>query len=308
MPEPIRIRFGGYSPPETSHSRAIVRFAEAVARRTGGAVQTDKAWNVMDFGYGANELLWLVESGVLTMCYFSTAYLAERVPELAVVDLPFLFTGLDHAHAALDGELGAFLTERTERRLGYRVLGYWDNGFRHLSNRLRPVRSPADLKGMRVRLQLNDIHARTFRLLGAEPVPTDLKPGIAKIASGEVDAQENPLSNTMTYGVHKVHSHVTMTGTFYGARGVYVHKATFDGWPADVQKAVREAVREAILFQREAAEEVERDYRRQMEKMGIAFVDLTPAEREAFRQAVRPVLEEAKKELGEEVLALAAKR
>lgn len=308
MPEPIRIRFGGYSPPETSHSRAVVRFAEVLARRTGGAVQTDKAWNVMDFGYGANELLWLTESGVLTMCYFSTAYLAERVPELAVVDLPFIFGDLDHAHAALDGELGAFLTERTESRLGYRVLGYWDNGFRHLSNRLRPVRTPADLKGMRVRLQLNDIHARTFRLLGAEPVPTDLKPGIAMIASGEVDAQENPLSNTMTYGVHKVHRHVTLTGTFYGARGIYAHKATFDGWPADLQQAVRESVREAILFQREAAEEVERDYRREMEKMGIAFVDLTPAERGAFQKAVAPILEEAKKELGGTILALAAKK
>lgn len=308
MPEPIRIRFGGYSPPETSHSRAVVRFAEALARRTGGAVQTDKVWNVMDFGYGANELLWLTEAGILTMCYFSTAYLAERVPELAVVDLPFIFEDLDHAHAALDGELGAFLTERTESRLGYRVLGYWDNGFRHLSNRLRPVRTPADLKGMRVRLQLNDIHGRTFRLLGAEPVPTDLKPGIAMIASGEVDAQENPLSNTMTYGVHKVHRHVTLTGTFYGARGIYAHKATFDGWPADLQQAVRESVREAILFQREAAEEVERDYRREMEKMGIAFVDLTPAERGAFQKAVAPILEEAKKELGSKVLALAARR
>lgn len=308
MPEPIRVRFGGYSPPETSHSRAVARFAEALARRTGGAVQTDKVWNVMDFGYGANDLLWLTESGVLTMCYFSTAYLAERVPELAVVDLPFIFAGLGHAHAALDGELGAFLTERTESRLGYRVLGYWDNGFRHLSNRLRPVRTPADLKGMRVRLQLNDIHARTFRLLGAEPVPTDLKPGIAMIASGEVDAQENPLSNTMTYGVHKVHRHLTLTGTFYGARGIYAHKATFDGWPADLQQAVRESVREAILFQREAAEEVEHDYRRQMEKMGIAFVDLTDAEREAFRKAVAPILEEAKKELGGTILALAAKK
>ena len=308
MPEPVRIRFGGYSPPETSHSRAVVRFAEGIARRTGGAIQTDKVWNVMDLGYGANELLWLTEAGVLTMCYFSTAYLAERVPELGVVDLPSIFEDLDHAHAALDGELGAYLTECTERRLGYRVLGYWDNGFRHLSNRLRPVRSPADLKGMRVRLQLNDIHARTFRLLGAEPVPTDLKPGIQKIVSGEVDAQENPLSNTMTYGVHKVHGHVTMTGTFYGARGIYAHKATFDAWPAELQRAAREAAREAILFQREAAGEVERDYRQKMEAQGIAFVDLTPEERAVFRRAVQPVLDDARKELGEKVLALAGKR
>ncbi len=305
--EPIRIRFGGYSPADSTHSRAAVHFKEALARRVGDAAQVDHYWNVMDFGYRADDLLSMVECGLLTACYFSTSYLADRVPELEVIDLPFVFENEAHAHTALDGALGAFLTEKTESRLNYRVLGYWDNGFRHLTNRLRPVRTPGDLKGMRIRLQPNDVHVRTFELLGAVPVPTDLKPGIAKIESGEVDAQENPLANSVTYGVTKHHGHVTMSGHFYGARGVYVHKASFDAWPEQVRKAVRESAHEAIQVQRKLAAEKEKELRVQLEKDGVMFVDLTAAERAAFVAAVQPVLKEARKELGAEILALTAR-
>lgn len=305
--EPIKIRFGGYSPADSTHSRAAVHFKEALARRVGDTVQVDHYWNVMDFGYRADDLLSMVECGLLTICYFSTSYLADRVPELEVIDLPFLFESEAHAHAALDGALGAFLTEKVESRINYRVLGYWDNGFRHLTNRLRPVHTPADLKGMRIRLQPNDIHAKTFELFGAVPVLTDLKPGIAKIQSGEVDAQENPLANTVTYGVNKHHKHVTMSGHFYGARGLYVHKTSFDTWPENVQKAVREAARDAIAFQRRLAAEKENEIRIQLEKEGVLFVDLTAKERSAFSEAVQPVLKDARRKLGDEIMAMAAR-
>jgi TRAP-type transport system periplasmic protein len=305
--DPIKIRFGGYSPADSTHSRAAVHFKEALARRIGVAVQVDHYWNVMDFGYRADDLLSMVECGLLTMCYFSTSYLADRVPELEVIDLPFIFESEARAHATLDGALGAFLTEKTESRLNYRVLGYWDNGFRHLTNRLRPIRAPGDLNDMRIRLQPNDIHVKTFELLGAVPVPTDLKPGIAMIEKGEVDAQENPLANTVTYGVDKHHRHVTMSGHFYGARGLYVNKATFDACPENVQEAVREAAREAIGVQRKLAAETEKGIRARLEKAGVAFVDLTAQERAAFVAAVQPVLRAARKKLGDDLLAMAAR-
>ena len=102
----------------------------------------------MDFGYGAPDLLAMVECGILGMCYFSTSYLADRVPELEIVDLPFLFGDSAHAYGALDGALGAHLTERIEAQTGYKNLGFWDNGFRHLSNSIRDVRTPEDCRGL----------------------------------------------------------------------------------------------------------------------------------------------------------------
>ena len=293
------IRLGGYSPPETSHSRAAVRFRETLAERAGAAAEVDIFWNVLDFGYRADDLLSMVECGMLTMCYFSTSYLIGRVPELEIIDLPFVFEDAGSAHAALDGALGGFLTEKVEAKTGYRVLGFWDNGFRHLTNRLRPVRTPADCAGLRIRLQPNAAHAKTFRHLGAEPVEADLKPGIAMVEAGEVDAQENPLANTVTYNVHKHHRFFTMSAHFYGARGIFAHKESYDAWPAGIQAAVREAVREAVSFQRGAAAGGETKIRKMLEERGKEFVDLTAGERAAFATAVSPVIEEARKRLGD---------
>lgn len=308
MSEPITIRFGGYSPADSTHNRAAVHFKESLARRVADAVKVEHYWNVMDFGYRADDLLAMVECGLLTLCYFSTSYLADRVPELEVIDLPFIFRDEAHAHAALDGSLGAFLTEKIESRIHYRVLGYWDNGFRHLTNRLRPVHTPADLKGMRIRLQPNDIHARAFELLGAVPVPTDLKPGIAMIQSGEVDAQENPLANTVAYGVNEHHKYVTMSAHLYGARGVFIHQPSFDAWPENIQKAVREAAREAIAFQRKLAAEKEHELRVKLERDGTLFVDLTTEERATFTEAVQPLLKDARRRLGDKTMAMATRQ
>ena len=308
MAEPIKIRLGGYSPPDSTHSRAAVRFKESLEKNTAGAAEVDLFWNILDFGYRADSLLLMVECGLLTMCYFSTSYVAASmsvpVPELEIIDLPFVFGSEEEAQAALDGALGDRLTEITEDRTGFRVLGYWDNGFRHLTNRLRAVRTPADCKGMRIRLQPNEAHVKTFEILGAVPVPCDLKEGIEKIVSHEVDAQENPLANTVTYGVSDHHRFITMSGHFYGARGLYIHKDSFDSWPGGMQAAVCEAAREAIGVQRVLAAEKEKELRAQLESEGIEFTDLTADERSAFAEAVRPVVEDARKRLGDSLFSL----
>ena len=153
MSEPIQIRMGGYGPPTTTCSRGLKIMGDRLVREFGKTVDVKYIWNVLDFGYRASDLLWMAEHGILTLCYQSTSYLADRVPELEFADLPFLFDGLRDARAAMDGDLGAWLSRKIEERIpGYRVLGYFENGYRHVSNRLRPVRTPADLKGMRIRL------------------------------------------------------------------------------------------------------------------------------------------------------------
>ncbi len=307
MAEHVHVRIGGYSPPDTSHSRAMVFFKEKMAERLGESVRTDIFWNVMDFGYAAGDLLSMVECGLLGMCYFSTSYLADRVPELEIVDLPFLFEDAAHAHRALDGALGAHLSERIEAQTGYGCLGFWDNGFRHLSNSARDVRTPADCKGLRIRLQPNEAHVRTFALLGAEPVPVELSEGIAMIESGAVNAQENPLSNTATYGVTNHQKHITMSGHFYGARALLVHRESFSAWPAQTREAVRECMAQAIAHQRQAARAGESAIRKKLEGEGVRFTDLNARERAAFAEATEPVRTEAQARLGHTLFDLAAR-
>jgi len=189
MPDQITIRMGGYGPPTTSFSRALKLIGDTLQSEFGDRVSVRYVWNIMDFAYRAEDILWLVEDGVLTLGYQSSSYLTDRVPELGFADLPFLFERTADARAAVDGALGSFLAAKIEERVNYRILGYFENGFRQMSNRLRPVRRPADLAGMRMRVLPSEVQARTFELLGAVPLRWDLTEAIAAIKAGTIDAQ-----------------------------------------------------------------------------------------------------------------------
>jgi len=305
MSETIQIRMGGYGPPTTTCSRGLKIMGDRLAVQFGKAVDVKYIWNILDFGYKASDLLWMAEHGILTLVYQSTSYLADRVPELEIADLPYLFDGLRDARAAMDGRLGAWLSRRIEERIpGYRLLGYFENGYRHVSNRLRPVRTPADLKGMRIRLMPGKVHARSFELLGAVPYSLDLKPGLEAVVSGKVDAQENPLANTVDYGAHKVHRFHTLTAHCYLSRGIYMNRAEFERWPQDLQQGIQKAAREAIAAQRELAVEEEQTARKAIESAGGDVLELTADERAAFARAVRPLHDEARQRFGEEVFGL----
>jgi TRAP-type C4-dicarboxylate transport system substrate-binding protein len=302
--EPLHVRLGGYSPEGSTHSRGLDRISSSLRAELGADVEVEIDYNCLDSGRQVHELLDDVESGALTACYFSTSYLADRVPELGIVDLPFVFGSLQHAHRCLDGELGSLLSERTSARTGLVPFGYWDNGMRHLSNRLRPVRLPDDCRGLRIRLQPNWAHERFFADLGALPVLTDLRDGIAMIERGEVDAQENPLANFVSYGIERVHPHLTLSGHAYGARGVYASAAQLRAWPVAATEALRKAVATAVVEQRADAEAKEVELRSTLEQSGTKIVELEPQEQQAFVTAAAPVLARARELLGESLFAL----
>ncbi len=295
MANPIAIRMGGYGPPTTSFSRSLKLIGEELQAQFGDRIDVKYVWNIMDFGYRAEEILWLVEDGVLSLGYQSSSYLTDRVPELGFVDLPFLFEKRDQARAAVDGALGKYLAERIEARVNYRILGYFENGFRHISNRLRTLHTPADLKGMRIRVLPSEVQARTFELLGAVPLRWDLTEAIAAIKAGTIDAQENPFANTVTYGVHKFHHFHTMTNHFYISRPIFLNRTQFDAWPKDLQNAMRAAVDKAVAFQRNLAIDEDREARAAIEAEGCEITALTPDEHAQFRAAVMPLLNEARK-------------
>jgi TRAP-type C4-dicarboxylate transport system substrate-binding protein len=308
MSEPIQIRMGGYGPPSSTCSRGLKIMGDRLERDFSGAVDVKYVWNVMDLGYKGGDLLWMAEHGILTLSYQSTSYLADRVPELDLADLPFLFEGLEDARAAMDGKLGAWMTRKIEERIpGYKVLGYFENGYRHVSNKLRPVRALADLEGMRVRLMPGKTHARSFELMGTVPFSLDLKPGLEAIVSGKVDAQENPMANTVDYGAHKVHRYHTLTNHCYLSRGIYMNRREFERWPKELQQGIEKAARAAVLAQRDLAVEEEHEARKAIEAAGGEVLELTPAERDNFARAVKPLHDEARRRFGDEVFALLGK-
>jgi TRAP-type C4-dicarboxylate transport system substrate-binding protein len=306
MSNPITIRMGGYGPPTTSFSRSLKMIGERLQAAFGDRVAVRYLWNIMDFGYRAEEILWLVEDGVLSLGYQSSSYLTDRVPELGFVDLPFLFDRRDHARAAMDGALGDFLAAKIEERANYRILGWFENGFRHISNRLRTVRVPADLAGMRIRVLPSEVQARTFELLGCVPLRWDLTEAIAAIKASTIDAQENPFANTVTYGVHNFHRFHTVTNHFYISRPIFLNRTQFDAWPEDLQNAMREAVKAAVAFQRDLAIEEDRAARATIEAAGCEITALTADGHAQFRTAVAPLTAQARGTYGQEMFDMAS--
>jgi TRAP-type transport system periplasmic protein len=301
---PIEIRLGGYGPPTTSFSRALKLIGDELKTELGDAVEIRYVWNIMDLGYRAEDILWLVESGLLTLGYQSTSYFTDRVPELGLLDLPFLFETRDAARNAMDGKLGEVLAGKIEAGLNHRVLGYFENGFRHISNRLRPVRRPADLAGMRIRVLPSDVQVRTFELLGAVAMRMDLTEAIERIRAGTIDAQENPLANTVTYGVHKFHRFHTLTSHFYLSRPIFLHRPSYDEWPGEVRRAMATAVQHAVASQRDLAIQEETNAMAEIKHEGCEVLELDPAEHAAFVATVRPLHAEVRQLYPPELLSL----
>jgi TRAP-type C4-dicarboxylate transport system substrate-binding protein len=301
----MKLSIGGYGPEQSAHGEGLKTFKQLVEQGSGGEVTVEVTWNIMDEGRPNTDLFELVEAGHMFFCYFSSSYLGSRVPELDVLETPFLFPDLSAAHDALDGALGEVLAAAVRRQTGFDVLGFWDNGFRHMTNRLRPIRRPQDCAGMTVRLQPNVIHEELIRSWGAVPVAVELSAGIQLISRLDVDAQENPLANTVAYGVDRVHDHYTMTGHLYGARGLFCHRPTLEGFDADLRGLVTDAAARAVGVQRESAARLEETLRARLEAEGALFVDLTDKERAEFIETSRPAIELAHSHLPDDLLDLA---
>ena len=307
MSNAIRIRMGGYGPPSTGFSKSLKLIGDKLGTQFGNDVKIEYVFNIMDHGHKAEDILTLVENGEITLGYQSSSYLTDRVPELGFVDLPFLFSSNAQAQAAMDGTLGEFLARKTEERINYRILGWFENGFRHISNRLRPIHRPADMAGMKIRVLPSEIHRRTFDLLGAVAMRMDLTEAIAMIKAGTLDAQENPLANTVTYGVHKFHKFHTLSNHFYISRPIFLHRPSFESWPERLKRAMQSAVSEAVAYQRRLAVEEHDESYRAIEAEGCEINALTPKEHELFVAAVQPLLADARKTYGDAMFKMVPK-
>ena len=302
---PIRIIMAGYAPPTNGFSLSLKRIGDRISAAFGKDVDVKYIYNIIDLGYKGEDLPWLVESGVLTMAYQSSSYFTEQIPDLGIADLPFLFADTTKARAAMDGRFGATLAKRMETKGNYRIPGWFENGFRHISNQLRPIHTPADMKGMRIRVLPSKVQERTFELLGATPRVMDLSELLPAIKAGTVDAQENPFSNTTTYGVHKFHKFHTASNHFYLSRPIFFNQTAFDAWPKALQDEMRAAVRDAVQFQRALHVKEEEDAMVEIRKEGGTIVELTPEEHQKFVDAVTPIYGEARAQYDRELLSLA---
>jgi TRAP-type C4-dicarboxylate transport system substrate-binding protein len=288
--ERMAIAFGGYQPPASIHNRAARRFGEVLEQKLGDRVAFELVGSVLDLGRPAGDLPVMVETGELSFCYMSTVRFTGWVPELQLLELPFLIRDRPAAWAALDAELGDFFRRRMHATTPFRVLGLWDNGFRHLSNRIRPIRRPEDCRGLTIRTQMSALHGEVFRALGFTPIAADIKQFVAEIAGSRFDAQDNPLTNIYTFGVHRHHPYITLSGHFFGVSFLIANERQYRSWPGEVQAAVDEAAGQTTALQRQLAAAEDEDVLTRLDPRENDVIELTAEEQAAFVEAVQPVL------------------
>ncbi len=285
------VRAGGYQGPGSVHTRGLQALGAALDRLSHGAVQLELTENVTADGSAATSLLARVASGQLDLCYFASSYLAGQVPALAMFDLPFPEADRDHAYGRLDGALGAFIADAVRRQGDYCVLGFWDNGFRHLSNRVRPIAHPRDCRGLTIRTLDNALHHAVFSSLGFAPITVDVRDLVQAVRSGQVDAQENPLANTVGFGLQEWHRQHSLTGHFFGVALLLANRVWFDGLALEMRSILLEAAAGATVVQRGMAAQEEICGLTALHAGGASVLGAADLDLAAFRMAVQPVRE-----------------
>ena len=299
----ISIKVGGYQPPASIHNAAARRFGERLVETLGDRIDFALIPSVLDLGRPSGDLPVMVEKGELSLCYMSTVRFSRAVPELQLLELPFLVRDRGTIWRALDGELGDLFVRRMHATEPFRVLGLWDNGFRHLTNKVRPIRRPADCRGLRIRTQGSALHGEVFRALGFEPMAIDIKRFVQEVGGNTVDAHDNPLTSIYVFGVHHHHRFITLTGHFFGASFFLCNASHYAGWPPEVRMAVDEAAAEATALQRGLAASEDRDVLAKLDPRENDVIHLTPAEQAAFLEAVQTVRERLSRDLDPKLFA-----
>lgn len=246
------------------------------------------------------EMLTSVAAGVIQVTANSQGAMSQIVPEIGLIGLPFLFEDQTTAWEVLDGEIGDMLDEHAQQA-GLKILGFWDNGIRHVSHVSKAVPSPADISGMKIRTPPDQMTIDIFEALGASPAPLAFSELPTALQSGVFDGQENPLVNIYTSKIHEITPFITLTGHKYESTPVVAGLAWWSGLDEETQNCALEATAEAGKLQREMSLEANDSLRPTMEAEGVTF---TAADHQAYVEATASVYEKYSAEYPELVEAL----
>lgn len=295
------LHLAGYQGTASILTRALARFSEsAQALSPDWPVHVEN--DVAASGESAASLFASVEQGRRQLCYMASAYISARVPELNVLDLPFSVADRAAAWAALDGEAGRRLTEAVARQTGYRVLGFWDNGFRHISNSVRPIRSPQDCEGLIIRTLDSASYRAALAALGFVPRTIDVKDLVRVVQTGEVHAQENPLTNLLNFSIWRHHPHLSLTGHYFGVLLLVCHCAWFDALTKPQQDVLQQAAFEATRQQRQDAAAEDARALVQLQGSGVQILGPHELDMAAMRRATAAVALAQRKALPQALL------
>lgn len=295
MDKPI-IRLAGYQGPASILTRALLGLSEGLQAAPAGWA-CDTQIDVTADDESANALFASVEHGSRHVCYMASGYLSARVPELGVLDLAFSVTDRTQALAALDGDAGHFLADAVAQKTGYHVLGFWDNGFRHISNSVHPIRTPQDCLGLVIRTLDNAGYRASLAALGFVPRTTDVKDLVRVVSTGEVQAQENPLTNLLNFSLWRHHPYVSLTGHYFGVLLLLCNQDWYNALTTQHKHALSAAATDATRRQRQLAAEADALALSELRSHGVEVLAPPELDMTSMREATLSVNRSARQTL-----------
>jgi len=281
---------------QDSFHLAATKFKELAEKYTNGEVKVTIYPNAV-LG-DERTLLERMKMGIVDAAIITNGPFINFVPKFGAIDLPFLFRDPEHAYAVLDGPIGDQLFAEAEKQ-GWKGLAWAERGFRNLTNSKHPVNSPADMKGLKIRLMQNPIYVDSFKALGANAVPMAWTEALTALQQGTIDGQENPLNVIVSFKLYDSQKFMTITRHAYAPAPLIMSMVTWKKLSASQQAAVMKAAKEAAQFERDFNNANEAQWMKDLAAKGmkIATPDLKP-----FLAAVQPVYKQYAAQFGQDFI------
>ena len=282
---PILVKYATTVAPDHPNNLAALKFAEIVNRDSKGQVKVE-VFPAAQLG-NEKELVENTMMGGINLFQVSPGALSLFQPEYGVLDCPYIFRDFDHMFKTVKGEIGKELAAKIEKSRGIRILsaGFY-YGARHLTTRNKPIKEPADLKGMLIRGPDQPIYLEAIRAMGATPTPVAFSDLYMALRQGVVDGQENPIPTIYSYKYYEAQKYLMLTGHMIRTITVGTNAAWYDGLPADVKQLFATAMAESEKFNNDLVHQQEKELLEKLKGLGMTVVQ---PDVEAFRRAAKDV-------------------
>jgi tripartite ATP-independent transporter DctP family solute receptor len=297
--QPTTLRIHGVFVAEHTSSRAMEIFKAEAGRLSGGSIAVELIPDTL--GSGAREVLDEVRTQNVFGTWIGSANISRLVPEIGAMGLPFVFENYDEVNRAIEGPVGPLLEAKLTAK-GFTALGWMQLGARNVTNSKKPLRTLDDFRGLRIRLQPNEMHLAIFRALGASPVAMDLKDLYVALRQGDIDGHENPYSIIYNYRFYENQKYLSDTAHVLDLIAFIANRKAFMSLQPQQQTAIREAAAIAVAQQWKMAAAEEAGALVKLKEKGMQFDPLPPETRVALRRATAVVVDDARKQVGDELV------
>lgn len=288
----VTLKLGHTGAPNHHYHITCEQFAEAVKKKSNGEIDikifpSDQLGNQRQLVEGA-------QLGTVDMVLTSDSQLSSFIDAFGALNLPFLFRDMDHIAKAMDGEIGDYFSKESEKK-GIVILGYWENGFRHVSNSKRPIEKVEDLKGLKLRTPNSQVSLASFRAMGALPTPMSFGEVYSALQLGTVDGQENPIAHILTQKWYEVQKYFSLTNHQHNVEPLCMSKIIFDSLQPEYKKILLETGKEFAPVSRKMVVD---DEDKQLEELKTKITVNAVEDKKPFLDACKAVYDEARTKYG----------